>query len=690
MQDINIIGMTVKQTGDALVCFHFAIAGGGCMDYLFTALGLFVLGVLTMLLPKRLELGAHYAAMVLAAGASVLVLLFSLGPLLTGAVVNPLVFGRYSLMVDTWSAAFLLITGLSGAAVSIYGIGYGKGYLGHRIRLLSGLWNLFILSMVLVIVAGDAFTFILSWEVMALVSFLLVNHESEKKEVVNAAYQYMVMTHLGTAAILVAFYLLGSASESFSFTAMAENTLETPMRHIVFAAAFIGFALKSGLMPLHVWLPNAHPAAPSHVSALMSGVMLKVAVYGFGRFMFWFLDCTNFYYGFIVMSVGLISAFLGVLYASMEKDMKKILAYSSVENMGIIYTAFGCGMLLVSMGKGSVALVAFTAVLVHALSHSMMKCLLFMSAGSVLHATGTKNIELLGALASRMPWTAALTLVGAMSLASLPFTSGLIGEWMTLQSVMTLAWQADAQELRVFVLIAFILMGLTGALALGCFVRLYGVTFLGRRRSSLVQKAHEMPWTMLLGMGIEAILIILLGIFPMPMVSVMQGALTGGVVVLPMTGLLGVFWAGNGSFSLYSPLILVVLAVIICGILGMTLVGKKRFVEQEETWNCGTVPTRREQYSATGFSKPLRRAFDFILQPKRERVYLKKDHSYFGRQQEYHLNIPDQFSERLYKPIEHLVVRAADAMLALQQGSVRLYIGYTMIAMIAVLIWGVM
>lgn len=660
------------------------------MDYLFGALGLFVLGVLTMFLPKRLELGAHYSGMLLAAGASMLVLIFSLGILATGMTVSPLVFGRYSLMVDTWSAAFLLITGLSGAAVSIYGIGYGKGYLGQRIRLLSGLWNLFILSMVLVIVAGDAFTFILSWEVMALVSFLLVNHESEKKEVVYAAYQYMVMTHLGTAAILVAFYLLGSASEDFSFAAMAANTLDTPMRHIVFASAFIGFALKSGLMPLHVWLPNAHPAAPSHVSALMSGVMLKVAVYGFGRFMFWFLDCSTFAYGLIVMGVGLVSAFLGVLYASMEKDMKRILAYSSVENMGIIYTAFGCGMLLTAMGKGSMAFIAFTAVLVHSLSHSMMKCLLFMGAGSVLHATGTKNIEQLGALASRMPLTAFFTLVGAMSLASLPLTSGLVGEWMTLQSVMTLAWQADAQEMRVFVILAFILMGLTGALALGCFVRLYGVTFLGRRRSSLVLKAHEMPASMLIGMGLEAVLILFFGILPAPMVGFMQNALTGGVIIMPMENIFGVFWAGNGSFSIYSPLILAILAVFIGGILWFTLSGKKCFVEQEETWNCGTVPTRREQYSATGFSKPLRRAFDFILNPQRKRVYLKKNHEYFGRQQEYHLHIPDQFSEFLYKPVEHFVVRSADTMRALQQGSVRLYIGYTMIAMIAVLIWGVM
>ena len=191
-------------------------------------------------------------------------------------------------------------------------------------------------SIVAVLISGDAFTFIVSWEIMALVSFLLVNHEAGKKETVSAAYQYMVMTHLGTAAILVAFYLLGSHSASFAFADMMHNQLDGVMRHIAFLCAFAGFALKSGLMPLHIWLPNAHPAAPSHVSALMSGVMLKVALYGFGRFAFQFIGMDVFWYGLLVTIIGLISAFMGVLYATMEVDMKRILAYSSVENMGFI------------------------------------------------------------------------------------------------------------------------------------------------------------------------------------------------------------------------------------------------------------------------------------------------------------------------------------------------------------------
>ena len=676
------------------------------MILLFAALAVYGLGALTMLWPKRLELGAHYVGTVLAGVASGMVLVAAAAYLcgLTVGWLSPAVsglladwgWGSYSLVADGWSAAFLVITGLAGFIISLYALDYAKAYRGNGLRALTGLWNLFLGSMVLVLAAGDAFTFMLAWEVMALVSFLLVNHESRKKGTVKAAYQYMVMTHLGTAAILAAFYLLGSASDSLAFADLARNTLEGPLRHAAFGAAFIGFALKAGLMPLHVWLPNAHPAAPSHVSALMSGVMLKMAVYGFGRFIFYFLGMQVLAYGVIVLLVGLISAFLGVLYATMAKDMKRILAYSSVENMGIIFATFGCGMLLVQTGHGMMALVAFAAVLVHSLSHSLMKALLFMSAGAVMHATGTKNVELLGGLAKRMPWTAAFTLVGAMSLSSLPFTSGLIGEWMALQSFITLGWQTGTQEMRLLVILAFILLGLTGALALGCFVRLYGVVFLGRRRSSLVLRAQEMPFFMLLGMGLEAVLIVGLGIFPVPMVGLMTNALSGAVLSLPLTNVWAVVWNGTGNlvdpaaFSCYNPLLLLLLALVVTAALAMALEGPGVLVRRDVTWNCGTVPTRRQQYTATGFSKPLRRAFDRILRPRRERVFLHKEHAYFGRRVQYNLFIPDQFTERLYVPVQRLMIGLSSWLRLLQQGNVRLYIGYIMLAMVAVLIWGVM
>lgn len=669
------------------------------MDLLFLSLGLFLLGTATIIWPKRFELTAHYVGMMLAAVGSGVLFCLSGSYLISAGgwdSVNDWLasgsWGSYSLNADLWSAPFLVITGLAGFIISLYGMDYAKGYRGNGLRALTGEWNLFLLSMVMVLLAGDAFTFIFAWEVMALVSFLLVNHESGKKETVSAAYQYMIMTHLGTAAILVAFYILGSSAGGFSFVAFSMNQLLPDVRHIVFCFAFAGFALKSGLMPLHVWLPNAHPAAPSHVSALMSGVMLKVAVYGFGRFVFQFIGVDTLWQGVLVMSVGLISAFLGVLYANMEKDMKRILAYSSVENMGIIFTAFGCGMILKYLNMEALSLVAFTAVLVHAFTHSLMKCLLFMSAGCVMHATGSKNIEIMGGLAKKMPWTAFFTLIGSMSLASLPFTGGLVGEWLTLQSLYTLAVNGG-DELRLVVAFGLILLGLTGALALGCFVRLFGVVFLGRCRSKAVDKAHEQPFFMILALGIEAVLIVAVGVFPSPLVAAMEGVFTGNSDMVPISDGFSLFWSGTGNFSdqlsVYCPVIFAIIGFVLFGICYLSVMGNT-LVRREVTWNCGTYPTARQQYSATGFSKPLRRAFDFILKPRREKVYLEKQHDYFGRRVRFNLFVPDRFTDRLYHPVEHFMVRLSSTLLMIQQGSVRLYIAYTMIAMVAVLLWGVM
>ena len=661
------------------------------MDVLLCSLLVFLLGTLTIVWPKRLELAAHYAGMLCAIAASGMTAFSGLRYLLmpNDALLIEAKWGSYSLVADGWSSVFLVITGIAGFFISIYALDYARGYLGSRIRALTGMWNLFLFSIVAVLISGDAFTFIVSWEIMALVSFLLVNHEAGKKETVSAAYQYMVMTHLGTAAILVAFYLLGSHSASFAFADMMHNQLDGVMRHIAFLCAFAGFALKSGLMPLHIWLPNAHPAAPSHVSALMSGVMLKVALYGFGRFAFQFIGMDVFWYGLLVTIIGLISAFLGVLYATMEVDMKRILAYSSVENMGIIFAVFGCGMVLMSMNLFPLAVVAFTAAMVHAFSHSLMKGLMFMSAGAVMHATGSKNIEKMGGLIKKMPYTAFFTLIGAMALSSLPFTSGLIGEWLVLQSFITLAQQAGSPELRLLVIFAFILLGLTGATALGCFVRLYGTAFLGCPRSQIVDKAHEQPFFMLLGMGIAAALVVIVGILPDPVVNIMQG-IVAGPMTAPMGNPLGIIWGGSGRYAIYSPAIILAVTVLVTVFVAVALLGSKKFERGDVTWNGGTYPTRRQQYSATGFSKPLRRAFGSILNPQRRTEYIRKEHDYFGRKLKVHLEIPALFTEKLYKPVQTWMISSSSAFRHIQEGSVSLYIGYTMIAMICVLIWGVL
>lgn len=659
------------------------------MDLFVIAMVLYLVGASAMIWPRPLEMAAHYVGTLCAAAASAMVALIALLFLHTAEMYAAprLVWGMYSLTADYWSAAFLLLTGTAGAIISIYALDYAKGYAGKGLRSLTGLWNLFIFSMIMVLMAGDAFTFIVAWEVMALVSFLLVNQESNEKKTVSAAYQYMVMTHLGTAAILVAFYLLGSSADSLSFNDLSHSTLDGNMRHLAFLCAFMGFALKSGIMPLHIWLPNAHPAAPSHVSALMSGVMLKVAIYGFGRFAIQFIGMQDMWHGLLVMIAGLISAFVGVLYASMENDMKRSLAYSSVENMGIIFAAFGCGMVLFSMGYPQMSIIAFVAAVVHCFSHSFMKGLLFMSAGSVMHATGSKNMELFGGLGKKMPYTAMFTLIGAMSLSALPFTSGFASEWMILQSYVTLAQHAATTEMRLLVIFAFIMLGLTGATALGCFVRLYGITFLGRARSEIAEKAHEQHFFMLLGMGLDAILILFFGLMPNLLINTVQQVFGGGMT-MPMSLPVGIIWGGSGDYAVYSPMIILLLTGAIIVVLMVLCSGS--LVRKDVTWNCGTYPTARQQYSATGFSKPLRRAFDYLLNPTKEAVYRRNTGGYFGNQVEYILSIPDQFNDKLYQPMQNLLVIASTYIRKVQDGSVRLYIGYTMAAMLVVIIWGVL
>ena len=658
-----------------------------------TALFCYILGCFAVLIPRKHQLFAHYFAQVMSILGSTLILITAGIYLLSGetALLKVAFVGRYMLAIDGWSSVFLCITGLAGILTSIFAVDYALAYIGKRLRELSGLWNLFLLSMVLVLVAQSTVSFLVSWEVMAIVSFLLVNHDSEKRETWQAAYQYLVMTHIGTAAIMIAFFVVGSGSNGFNFSELNISQFETTARNLAFTAAFLGFALKAGLVPLHVWLPNAHPAAPSHVSALMSGVMLKVAVYGFGRFIFDFLGPVDFWWGALVLVVGLLSAFFGALYAQMEKDIKRILAYSSVENMGIVFAAIGAGMLLLTTSHKEYAVIGFTAAIVHSFNHSIMKSLMFMVAGAVNHAVDDKNIEKMGGLAKLMPWTAGCALTGSLALAALPLTNGFIGEWLMFHSFAFLA-QADAGTgVRLLAALAFILSGLASALALGCFVRVFGVVFLGRPRARRAESAHEVSRFMLAAMLIPALLIFVSGILASPIVTIAQHVAEANLPDLKMLNeehLL--IWGKDSGMLNYDTFVLLIAAVVITIFAWLIIYRGQVFVKRDVIWNCGTEPTLRQQYSGTGFSKPIRRAFDFLLKPRREVVFLQKENKYFGRSMAYTLTIPDRFTEKLYIPLQHHLVKTASFLRRIQAGSVRIYIGYVMVAMVLVLIWGAM
>ena len=664
------------------------------MDLTITGWFCYIIGMLTVFIPKQREIWAHYLAQGATICGSTCVLISSLEYILTDMAISAPVcyIGNFFFAMDGWSAVFSAITGLGGVLTGIYGIGYGIAYQGNRLRMLSALFTTFVFSMVLVTLAQDILSFLVAWEIMALVSSLLVNHEAEKKGVWQTAYQYLVMTHLGTASITIAFFVVGSGSNSLEFSSLSAETLDAGARNLAFFAAFIGFALKAGLVPLHVWLPNAHPAAPSHVSALMSGVMLNMALYGFGRFIFNFLGPVEFWWGALVFALALVSAFIGALYAQMATDMKRILAYSSVENMGIVFVGMGTGMLLLTTNHRELAMLGFVAAIVHAFNHSIMKSLLFMSAGSIMHGTGgEKNIEKMGGLGKFMPQTSAFTLVGAMALSALPLTNGFVGEWLTFKSLLQLVNADAGTGFRLLAAFGVILLGLAAALALGAVVRFYGVIFLGRPRSNTGTQIHESPISMLVAMGISALLVIATGIFCAPVVELAFKVMNKIFISFPASAsILIVTFPTDAGTGIYAPVVLAILLIILGAIFYSLTYRPTILVRQDKTWNCGTISTNRQQYSATGFSKPMRRAFDGILKPTRQKSYLHKAHEYFGREVLYELSLPDLFTDNFYQPIQHWLVKTAAFLRKIQTGSVRLYVSYVMAAMILTLIWGAM
>ena len=489
-------------------------------------------GALSSLLARwsgRLALGVgHLAALagaVVGLGVSLGVLLGDPGRTLTQPLPVLFPFARLSLSVDGLSAYFLLVISLVAVAAAIYGPAYLRahspdaGPARQAAQVLA--LNVFLGCMAFVCCAGDALTFLLCWEGMTLASYVLVVSDDRDGENARAGLLYMVMAHGGTALLLVAFLALTERAGAFDFAALraAAGDLDGTTRTTLFFLALGGFATKAGVVPLHVWLPRAHPAAPSHVSALMSGVMLKVAIYGILRFAFDLLAPVAgplpSSWGWTVLVVGTTSAVLGVLYALQQHDLKRLLAFHSVENIGIILIGVGLAMILWRRedAGGALATVALTAALLHTVNHAAFKGLLFLGAGSVLCRTHVRNMEELGGLARRMPWTAGLFLLGAVAISALPPLNGFVSEWLTFQALLGGASRFHGPAGLVIVFSAAML-ALTGGLAAACFAKAFGVTFLGRPRTPHAEHATEAPPSMIAGMVWLAALCVALGVAP--------------------------------------------------------------------------------------------------------------------------------------------------------------------------------
>lgn len=601
-------------------------------------------------------------------------------------------FGTFSFYVDGLSAFFVLMISLLSLVVSIYSAGYVKEYEGrYSIGLMGFLYNMFVLSMALVVTAHNAVLFLILWEAMSLLSYVLVVYENRSKEAVRSGFIYVVMTHIGTAFIALSFLLLAYFTGSFDFGAYvgAGASMPSVFKSAIFLMLLVGFGTKAGLIPMHVWLPYAHPAAPSNVSALMSGVMVKTAIYMLIRCSFEFLGVTDTWWGLLVLLAASISAVLGVMYALMETDIKRLLAYSTVENVGIILIALGAAMVFKSYSLLDFAALALIAALFHALNHALFKGLLFMGAGSILYSTHTKNIEQLGGLIKKMPYTAAFFFVGALSIAAIPPLSGFVSEWLIFQSLL-LSSNFPEMAVKILIPVTVGMLALTGALAAACFVRAFGVTFLAMPRTEHAEHAKEAPLAMLAGMGFAALLCVLGGVLStliVPFIDRATAPVIGASIASKLVyGL--VMSPAIQSFSSVSPLTLAgLLIVILPGVyIASSLYGGRKKTVVVDTWNCGTPLSPRTEYTGTAYSKPIEMIFSSIYRPHKVQKATLTSSPFIKRNITYSDEIEPVYEKYMYSPVARITMEIARRASAIQTGSIQAYLAYIFITLVLLLI----
>jgi hydrogenase-4 component B len=590
--------------------------------------------------------------------------------------------------VDGLSAWFLIVLSTLAIPIAIFSIGYFTGgHFARRSAFVGATFNLLVGAVELVFVAGDAITFLFAWELMTLTAAALVTTEHEERDSRRAAYLYLVMSHVATGCLIAGFLALASASGSTSFSALLSgDVVSGPVRDALFGLFFVGFGVKAGVVPLHVWLPEAHPAAPSSISALMSGVLLKAGIYGIVRVCAFGLGVPRLSWGVIVVALGGLSAVLGVLYALMQHDLKRLLAYHSVENIGIILLGLGAGMMALAYGHGELAWIGVAASLYHVLNHAVFKGLLFLGAGDVVMTTGTRQIEQFGGLLRRMPWTGLFFLIGAMAISGLPPLNGFASEWLTFQAFLY-GFRGSAEPLVHFLFpVGGALLALTTALAAACFVKAFGISFLALPRSRAAAGAREAPAVMLVPQGILAGLCVVLGLFPGVVLRVLGRVLTSLPRLQPQadTAWDGLGMAsGGGAFDHVVPLMFA--AALLCGIaLVSALALRSGFAARRvPTWGCGGELSAQTEYTATAFSKPLMMIFRAVYRPTRQVESLADVSPYFPHEVRYHAEIEPTFERYVYAPLLRAVLRVANGLKGLQAGSLHAYLAYV----IALVVW---
>jgi hydrogenase-4 component B len=583
---------------------------------------------------------------------------------------------------DALASVFLFLLGSASAGISIFAAGYFRRGEGTPPGLLCLQYHLFLASMGFVLLADDAYSFMLSWETMALSSYFLVTTQHRIPEIRSAGFIYLLIAHVGALAILLSFGVLQGGSWQFTFDAMRNAQLSPLWSTVAFLLMLFGFGAKAGLVPLHVWLPEAHPAAPSPVSALMSGVMLKTAIYGLLRVTFDLLGEPQWWWGLAPLTLGLFSALYGVVFAAAQTDMKRLLAYSSIENVGIMFTALGLAIVFMGVGMGSLAGLALIALLYHALNHAFMKSLLFLGTGAVLHATGERNLGRLGGLIHRMPWVGWLTLVGALAIAGLPPLNGFVSEWLLLQAFL-FAHEVPKMFVNMLLPLGAAVLVLAAALAGYVMVKFYGVIFLGQPRETALQQAHDANVLQRAGLVWLALACVLLGLFPTQLIAQL-GIVTQQLGFLPLPAADSSWWMLAPSAerqASYAPLVFFAAITIV---VLLTFIGVRMFYHQRvrkaDPWDCGFGRLNsRMQDTAEGFGQPIRHLFQPFFVMRRELP------SPFDAQPRYRVVIGDRIWRALYEPLAVLVQRAANSVAWLQQGRISVYLLYSFITLVVLL-----
>ncbi len=598
--------------------------------------------------------------------------------------------------LDPLAGFFMALIGTVTVSVSLFGPDYMREYRHGKqpISVLGFFTGLFITGMLMVVVAADAFSFMVAWEIMSLSSYFLVVFQHQHAANRRAGFIYLLMAEVGALFILLSFSVLAGFGDGFAFNSMAQAPLNLTWASIAFVLGLIGFGMKAGLVPLHVWLPEAHPVAPSHISALMSGVMLKVAVYGFIRLTFDLLGDVHWAWGLTLLIVGSISALFGVLYALMQHDLKRLLAYHSVENIGIIFIGLGLSMIFYGTGNQLIGTLGLVAALYHTMNHALFKSLLFLGAGAILQRSHERELDRMGGLIHHLPWTGLFFLVGCISISALPPFNGFVSEWLTFQTALQVP-NLQSGVLRAIIPIAAAMLALTGALAAACFVKVYGIAFLGQPRSRHVRHTREASTGMILAQAWLAVLCLLFGIFPAAMVGAL-GHVTEALVQNKLSEATARGWmwltpissqtASYSAILVFSGMLLALLAwAVVYFVLRPT--GRVP-LKRRDPWDCGFGPLNsRMQYTATAFSMPIRKIFAPVWRLHEEQAY--ESRPWPGLEAvpvRYQIHAEDHSWGWFYQPIVRLLHASVRRVSKIQTGNLRHYLAYSLVTLL-LLLW---